>query len=271
MELCNLDVLVNNSIYEMLVTPLETTSYTILNVTDQFCVNDEPGDQIEIIVDPLPYVYAGLDDTICESEVFVLGSATSSYATVFNWEVYEGAGSFSNPSELNATFDPDNITNPSLMTLVIHATGDLECSNEVVTDTIHLFVEPLPNMTAGNDLTICENDTLWLNGAMAEYAPVTNWEVVPGSTGYFLDPLALNAYYVPGDVTEPTVMTVVLHGMGTSKCIGQEATDTLEILDNPLPEIDAGPDLQDGGLYPQVTSPAALLEQPNSAGGRLLE
>lgn len=104
--------------------------------------------QVSVTIDPLPIVDAGTYTDLCEDAAVVnlIGSPTG--------------GLFSGTGVTGSTFNPSQGT----QTITYTYTDGNGCTN---TDNKTITVHSLPNVNAGNDLTICENQSVVLSGSGA--------------------------------------------------------------------------------------------------------
>ncbi|MEM6344659.1 MAG: gliding motility-associated C-terminal domain-containing protein [Bacteroidota bacterium] len=189
---------------------------------------------------------AGIDQTICaEDTIPLLATGGVTYA----WD---------NP----ATLDDPNIANPMAFPLVttqyvVTVTDSVGC---VDTDTLDIFVNPLPPADAGPDLEICIFDTAQL---VATGGIAYEWLV----TDSLSDPFSPNPTAHPRQTT-----TYVVRVTDANGC---QETDTVVLVVHPLPIADVGPDITKCGedsIQLQATggvlynwAPATALSNPNIA------
>lgn len=175
--------------------------YTITGTDANGC---EDQDQVSVTVNPLPIVNAGIDQTVCSGTQITLGGVG---ANTYSWD--------------NGVIDNLAFT-PAVGTMNYTVTGtDLNgCEN---TDQVQVTVNPLPNVNAGSDQTICLGDQVTLNGSGAN---TYSWD--NGVTD--------------GNAFTPAVGWVFYTVTGTD-LNGCENSDVVSVLVHSLPNIDAGPDL----------------------------
>ncbi|MDG1440962.1 MAG: T9SS type A sorting domain-containing protein, partial [Flavobacteriales bacterium] len=150
----------------------------------------------------LPNVSAGGDAAVCIGEsVMLSGAGASSYA----W----------NNSVTNATtFSPT-----STLTYIMIGTDINGCTN---TDSLQVTVNDLPNVDAGNDTSICDNQLITLTAS--------------GALTYIWDNNITNTTaFTPISTTSYTVTGTDING-----CIN---TDQVTITVNSLPNVNAGQDI----------------------------
>ena len=181
-----------------------TTTYTVTGTDANGCINT---DQVNVTVNPTPIVNAGVDQVICIGETVTL---TASGATSYSWN---------NGVSNGVAFTPSVGT----VTYTVTGTSAFGCT---ATDDVIVIVNPLPNVFAGNDLNICEGESVTLTGS--------------GAVNYAWDNGVLNgiAFY-------PSVGTATYTVTGTSAagCIN---SDQVDITVNPLPLVSFTPGAANG-------------------------
>jgi hypothetical protein len=131
----------NDIVNGVAFTPTSTTTYTFTSTGANGCSNS---DQVLIIVNDLPTVSAGSDQTVCQdATVTLLGQGADSYS----WD---------NGVSNNVAFVATNTT-----TYTVIGTDANGCTN---TDQIVLSVNALPSVNAGADVVICIGETATLSG-----------------------------------------------------------------------------------------------------------
>ncbi len=182
------------------VPAVGTMTYTITGTDANGCVNT---DQVNVTVNPLPIVNAGLDQTVCEGTAVTLnGSGATSYV----WD--------------------NGITNgvafvPAVGTMTYTVTGT-DANSCVNTDQVNVTVNSLPIVNAGADQTVCEGTAVTLNGSGA-----TNYSWNNGITN--------GVAFVQAVGT----MTYTITGTDIHSCSN---SDQVVVVVNPLPTVDAGAD-----------------------------
>ncbi|GAB5426307.1 MAG: hypothetical protein Crog4KO_34540 [Crocinitomicaceae bacterium] len=177
-----------------------TLTYTVTGTDANGCINT---DQVDVTVNPLPIVNAGPDQTVCDGDQVTL---TATGANTYAWD---------NGITNGVAFTPP----VGSTTYTVTGTDANGCEN---TDQAIVLVNPLPNVSAGNDVTVCEGTQVTLNGAgAATYV----WDNGVTNGTPFTPPVGTTTYTVTGT-----------HSNG---CVN---TDQVDVIVNPLPVVDAGPD-----------------------------
>lgn len=122
----------NNSITDGTpFTPVATTTYTVTGTSTAGCIST---DQVQVIVNQIPAVFAGTDILICEGQTVTLsGSGASTY-------------SWNNGATNGVAFTPSAGTTAYTVT----GTSLAGCIN---TDQVNVTVNPLPTVTFSPDIT----------------------------------------------------------------------------------------------------------------------
>lgn len=128
-----------------------------------------------ITVFALPTVNAGLDQFICTGQSVTLNA---SGATNYTWD--------------NGISNGVNFTPIATTTYTVIGTSALGCINS---DQIQITVNPIPTVFAGNDVTICPNSSLILNGSGASTYSWNNG-VIDGVP--FIASATISSYTVTG-------------------------------------------------------------------------
>ncbi len=200
-------------------TPSITTTYTV-TVTDlNFCTNT---DDVTITVNPLPVVDAGADQTICDGDNAVIGgSPTGPAGSTFAWD---------NGASLSSTSTANPTANPTVTTTYTVTVTDVNgCVN---TDQVVITVNPVPDVDAGADQTICDAQSVLIGGSPTSTVAgaIFAWD-----NGTSLDNATI-ANPTASPATTTTYTVTVTHPNGCT------ATDAVVVTVNALPNADAGVD-----------------------------
>ncbi len=187
-----------------LACPTANTTYTVYAQTGA-CLDTG---YVDVTINNLPTVDAGTDVTICFGDTIQL---TATGATGYTWTP---ADSISNTGIANPMVWPSDTT----MYYVTGTDGN-GCS---AIDSVQVNVNPLPTVSAGNDVSYCIGDSTQLNATGADtyvWTPTTDLS----------DPNIANPY-----ATGTGNMTYIVEGTDANGCVN---TDTIDITVNALPVI----------------------------------
>jgi uncharacterized delta-60 repeat protein len=192
-------------------TPTSQTEYFVTGTDGNGCTNI---DSVTISTINLPGISAGPDKTICEGEdVQIIATGGLSY--VWNTDPTLSSTTISNPFASPLT---DN-------TYTVTGTDINGCSN---TDMVTVFVDPLPNVSAGVDTAVCIGSSIQLQ---ATGASTYNWAANA----------TLSSTIISNPIADPTTpQTYFVTGTDGNGC--QNSAQVMVDI-NPLPIVSAGPDV----------------------------
>ncbi len=223
-----------------------TSGNVVLTITGHGsgqCSIQTESDDVSFIIDQMPTVFSGLDESLCVHDPVLLAGATANYYSSLHWT--GGDGIFNDDSALSPTYMPgaiDFINGQVILTLSVH--GLQSCISKFVSDSKILSVSPYPTVYGGNDDYICSDKTQFQLGANAQN--INNLSVLwtqTGGDGYFDDPTILNPVYFPGLVDLSTInreiqFNITANGIGN--CSSVQVNDQIHLLIDPIPLSDAG-------------------------------
>jgi hypothetical protein len=253
------------------VNPTYTPDPSEYGTTVTLCIEAMPispcsvsaSDCMDLFIQLLPTVDAGLDQTVCEGEVAQLGATAVNYDGVL-WT--GGAGVFSATDILDPTYTPDATEYGTTVTLCVEAMPITPCAVSA-SDCMDLFIQLLPTANAGGDLTICDNedfavlDGTCLNGVGVEWTT--------SGTGFFDDGFSCDdAYWPSSDDILAGSVTLCLRVFATNPCVGY-AEDCITLIIAPSPEAYAGIDatICEGDTYTLADASASEFDYVEWSGG----
>ena len=203
------------NIADPLAFPTSTATFTV-TVTDG--LGCSASDDVTITVNALPTADAGPDEDLCSgSSVNIGGAPTGPGGSTYIWSP---STDLSSGTAANPDADPTGT-----VTYTVQVTDGNTCVN---VDSMVVNVNPLPTVSAGNDTSFCVGGSVQLN---AQGTGTFSWT----PTASLNDPNIQNPIASP---TSNTTYTVTLtDGNG---CVN---TDDINVSIDPLPTVDAGPDL----------------------------
>jgi len=195
--------------------------------------------QVAITITSAPVVEAGAAQTLCANNAAAQLAGQVTNAAGGKWT--GGAGSFSpNSTTLNAVYTPSaaEVAAGSLW-LYLTSTGNGGCIASM--DSVRLNFTPAPTVDAGLDAHVCANSAaVQLAGAITVASGAT-WS---GGAGSFSpNANALNAIYTPSALELAAgQIKLMLTTTGNGNCLAVK--DSLKIIVDPVPVVNAGPDQQ---------------------------
>jgi len=177
-------------------TPTATNNYTVIGTDANGCTNT---DQVQVVVNALPIVIAGINQTVCAGTAVTLVGAG---AVTYSWD---------NSINDGVAFTPTNTA-----TYTVTGTDANGCIDN---DQLQVVVNALPIVIAGNSQTVCIGTAVTLSGA--------------GAVSYSWD----NSVNDGIAFTPSNTATYTVTGTDANGCID---TDQVQVVVNPLPLTSAG-------------------------------
>lgn len=194
---------------------------------------------------PSPIVNAGADQTDCANNIsFALNGSVSGGASTGIWSS-SGTGTFSpNNTTLNATYIPSNadILAALPIRIILTSTNPPLSNCNSVSDTLFLNISPSPIVNAGNNFSVCANNSsINLSGSVSAGASTGTWTTTNGTGTFSPNSNTLNAIYTPSanDIINGNV-NFVLSSTGNSGGSCNTVRDTVLVTINPRPIVNAG-------------------------------
>lgn len=246
---------------------------TVATTINGVCPKAEDYALIQIIPSPEVVVNAGMDQELCKDNIetrlqgFILNAGGG------EWSILSGNGSFSDRLTLAPTyrFGVGDTTASSVKLLLTSVDNGLCVA---VTDTMEVRFTPIPRVTAGLDVDVCE-DTAYVNIATKYTVAADHVWSSTGDGVFSPNPQALNARYMPGvnDIQNKKVnITVTTKNNGT--CIGTYK-DEMKINMLAKPVISAGldkyacPNVANVPVVGSITKPTGI--QWTSSGSGIIK
>lgn len=244
------DTLINNGQPQYLeLAPVQPVTVGLIKIEylqSPGCEGSVDGNY-QILVDPVPEIYAGDDAAVCLGDTIQIQNAEAEFINSFNWEIIPPtAGTMIDVTTLTPSFIPNISVANSMVELVLHAEGAGACAYQQVVSSVFVQVDSLPMAVAGNDGILCVTDTFYLQGFAANFSNVM-WEDLSG-LGTFdpnppgvLDPV----YHLnqPDTIAEPVDIILRLTAEGMGACGYQSHSSTLLLTAIPEPrQVSAGED-----------------------------
>ncbi|MCG9912365.1 MAG: hypothetical protein MH137_13810, partial [Flavobacteriales bacterium] len=155
---------------------------------------------VTMTVNPAATVDAGAATSMCGGSSINLNGVIGGGATSATWS--SPNGTFGNPSSLTSTFTPTIATGTATLTLT---TNDPPGPCPAVSDNVTVDVIIAPTANAGNNASICEGETVNLNGSLGGIATIGTWSAPSGTFSNVND---LNAVYTPAITSGSVILTL---------------------------------------------------------------
>lgn len=190
--------------------PTTTTTYTVIGTAGNNCSDTAT---VTVTVNTLPNVSAGNDTAIC------IGNSAQLLATGATSYTWTPTSTLSCGACTNPTATPTVTTD-----YIVTGTDNNGCKNM---DTVKVTINNLPNVGAGNDVSICLNDSTQLQAT--------------GATSYtWTSATTLSCSSCSSPYAKPTTNTTyIVTGTDNNGCSN---SDTVAVSINALPNVNAGND-----------------------------
>ena len=194
-------------------------------------------DTLELTILQPPTALAGEDKICCENATIELIGSANHYSSLL-WTT-NGTGTFTSPTSLSTNYITEEINEPTNINITLQVTGNAPCG--IAYDDLSISINPMAECNAGDNQTICESETLLLNGT-AQYFTALQWE--SRGDGTFINGTQLNAEYQPGpeDITAGNTY-LILEAASAAPC-SEVAIDSILLTIQPQPTAFAGYDQQ---------------------------
>jgi hypothetical protein len=193
---------------------------------------------VQIIDNPAVEIVTPSNQHVCADDSFPLAGLANSYQDVL-WTSL-GDGSFGNQNALTTDYSPGpgDVSSGANIKLTLIASPVAPCE-VAAEDFIFVSFEEPPFANAGNDATICENQTYQLNGTANAYSSIS-WQT--SGSGSFSNPGILQPVYTPSaqDVLNGSVVLSLI-SQPNSPCV-VAATDQMVLTIQRLSTANAGVD-----------------------------
>ena len=196
-----------------IVSPIVNPTEYIVIVTDtNGCLNS---DSINVSINALPTIDAGLDQAVCIGDsIMIGGTPTGPFGASYLWTP-------------NATLDDDTLANPMAFPTVLtnYMVTVIDTNGCIDTASVNISVNPVPTISAGPDLWLCTGDSIQLNAT--------------GGLSYLWTPSqGLNDTTIANPMANPlTSSTYFVQGFDVNGCSN---VDTVSIIVNDEVPIEPG-------------------------------
>ncbi|MFP5470658.1 MAG: PKD domain-containing protein, partial [Bacteroidia bacterium] len=225
-----------NTTYTPSAADIAAGTVTLTLTSTNGCQN--PSDDLILTITPAPIVDAGIDQTVCATDVVNVSGTIGGSATQGVWTT-TGSGTFADDTSLSTTYTPSSAdTTAGSVDLILTSTDNGSCNP--VSDTLTVTFKPSPTIDAGADQTICKTANVVLNATVGGGATQVQWTT--SGDGTFTDAFSTNTVYIPG-VNDTIVGTVTLTVTTTDASPCADVSDDVVITFEGFALVDAGSDV----------------------------
>ncbi|MDF2449835.1 MAG: hypothetical protein K0R26_2339, partial [Bacteroidota bacterium] len=222
-----------NTVYQLSQADLSQGTIVIkLTSTNNGNCNSEY-DSLIVSVNPKPLVDAGINDTICFSNVFYpLNGTVSGSANTGIWSTM-GNGTFANAGNLTTIYTLGQAdTLAGQVKLVLTSTGG-NCLPE--TDTVLIVIAKAPLVNSGANQLVCDNQMVQLNGIVSSSLTNTGAWTTLGTGNFTPDDSLLTTFYQPSalDLSNGSVK-IILSSTNNKGCAAVKDTVSITFKSSPM-------------------------------------
>jgi len=211
------------------------------NYIDPPCGVGSVSDSFFLEIVPFPTATAGSNASVCSNGSYTVAGAAATNYSALTWSS-SGSGVFSDTHVLLPVYTP-SATDISVgsVTLTLTATPNVPCGNPV-SGTMILTINPIADVNAGLDGTVCQSGSYTISGAVANHHNAGTIQWLTNGTGTFTNGNTMAPTYTPSaeDVTAGSVILTVRVG-SLAPCVST-AEDFMVLTVTPTATVNAGPD-----------------------------
>lgn len=229
------DANTGNAVYTPDIAELNSTVTLTWTTSDPFNVCPAAFDDMDIVIEEVT-VNAGPDIHVCveEGSVGLNGIVTGGSGTG-TWS--GGLGTFDNPSSLSTIYNPSPLEAGTEVILTLSSSGSVSCP--AVSDQVSIFVDDVPYVNAGPDISTCVDGTVNLNAQISGGTVLVEWS---GGLGTFSDINDPAAVYTPDPSEAGTIVTLSIQSYGAPGTVCLPGYDEIDITIDEIPVANAGTD-----------------------------
>jgi gliding motility-associated-like protein len=196
-------------------------------------------DSLEISITKVAVADAGKDTVLCSDEAVAVKLGGKITGAPGGYWTTDGKGKFDDSLKTDAvyTLDPTDI-NSGKVTLTLTTLGNNNCND---TSTVIITILPAPEVNAGPDITVCnDNDSGLRFEGTVNNALGGTWTTTGTGTLIPDDSLTNVVYHLSDADRDSSTIPMILTTIGHPYC--KSAMDTALIFLTPRPEVSAGKD-----------------------------
>ncbi len=229
------DEFTGNAVYTPSVSELNSTITLTWTTSDPENVCPVAMDDMDLVIEEVT-VNAGPDIHVCveDGSVGLFGEVNGGTGTG-TWS--GGIGTFDDASSPSTIYHPALSEAGSTVVLTLSSTGSVSCP--AVTDQMSIFVDDVPLVNAGPDISTCVDGFVNLNAQVSGGTALVVWSGGQGSFNDVNDPAAV---YTPALSEAGTVVTLTINAYGAPGSVCNPTFDEVDVTVDDIPVADAGSD-----------------------------
>ncbi len=207
-----------------------TVVLTLTSTSNNSCAPATAQANYNVIVEGNPIATDGVTSSVCSTMSFTVTTANAQFGTI-SW-THNGNGTLTNSNTSSPTYTPSPLDNGNTVVLTLTVTSNNACAPGIA-QTFHVLnITPLPQAVSGGTATVCQNSSLTVSGAMANYGTIS-WS--HNGTGSLVNPTTINPTYTPSPGDLGNIVTLTMTVSSNNACAPATATDDYSITVQGLP------------------------------------
>ncbi len=207
-----------------------TVVLTLTTTSNNSCAPASAQAIYNVIVEGNPIATDGATNGVCSTTSFTVTTATAQFGTI-NW-THNGSGTLTNANTPSPTYTPSPLDDGNTVVLTLTVTSTNSCAPGIA-QTFHVLnITPLPQAVSGGIANICQNSSLVVTGAMANYGTIS-WG--HNGSGVLTNPTTINPTYTPSSGDIGNIVTLTMTVSSNNSCGPATATADFSITVQGLP------------------------------------
>jgi gliding motility-associated-like protein len=207
-----------------------TVILTLTTTSNNSCAPATAQAVYNVIVHGNPIAIDGVTSSICSTSSLTVTTATALFGTI-SW-THNGAGTLTNATTASPTYSPSPLDNGNTVVLTLTVTSNNTCAPGIAQSFHVINIIPLPEAISGGTATVCQNSSLTVSGATANYGTIT-WS--HDGTGTIANPTTINPTYTPNSGDIGNIVTLTMTVASNNACAPATATADFSITVQGLP------------------------------------
>lgn len=207
-----------------------TVILTLKTTSNNACAPASAQASYFVIVEGNPIAQDGMTHSICSTSGFTVTSANAQFGNIL-W-THNGSGTLTNANTESPTYTPSPADNGNTVVLTLTVTSSNACAPGTAQSFHILHIVPLPEAISGGTATVCQNSSITVNGAIANYGTIS-WS--HNGTGTLTNASAINPTYQPAAGDLGTIVTLILTVTSNNACASATASADFSITVQGLP------------------------------------
>jgi gliding motility-associated-like protein len=196
-----------------------TVILTLTTTSNNSCAPASAQATYTIHVQGTPVATDGVTTSICSTTSYTVTTATALYGTI-GW-THNGFGTLTNANTATPTYTPSPLDNGNTVVLTLTVTSTNACAPGL-SQTFHVInIVPLPQAVSGGIATLCQNGSLTVSGASANYGTIS-WS--HNGNGTLNNSTTIAPTYLPNPSDVGNIVTLIMTVTSNNACAPAIAT-----------------------------------------------